>query len=364
MQKVTSTIFLIFFSVGSVSAASTYKFPTVPTNFTNTSSNAIPIGIHFNDTQRSTVKPMIVWSSLTPWTFIFGVGISGFIFYNFVFLPWITTLQEKRRQALQEEELKKKKQQEQLEKKMQEEKGRWKAHELCWYAHQGKVTKVKKLIEKDGVSVNAQDPLEESGCTVLTLAVQSENSKLVAYLLTNKAIDVNKPDSTGGTPLHYAAALGLVEIIDQLLGHPDIDVNLAEKQGGWTPLHTAVFQGQDSAVAALLKSKKIQLNLQDKDGNTPLHFALLASKQKNPGPNRKEYELKNTKIINQLLSAPGIDVTIANKYDKTPLNIASWCELNNVAEKLKNLDCSQVFKKIVTLAINKGMLTELKDAFP
>ena len=97
--------------------------------------------------------------------------------------------------------------------------------------------------------------------------------------LLARGCDVNTGDGEGLTPLHYAAELNQVCVIDALGGvhggkgggKGGLNVNAQDKYG-WSPLHSAAHQGNTDAVQALLKLGA-DGTLTDKYGKTPLHYA-------------------------------------------------------------------------------------------
>lgn len=69
----------------------------------------------------------------------------------------------------------------------------------------GHLNIVRYIIERvPRVNLNKGDKFKR---TPLLLAVRNGNADIAAYLIRNNA-DVNLPDTSGNTPLHYAAAYG------------------------------------------------------------------------------------------------------------------------------------------------------------
>jgi hypothetical protein len=88
-----------------------------------------------------------------------------------------------------------------------------------------------------------------------------------------RGCDVNSGDGEGLTPLHYAAELNRVRIINTLSELSNGRLNVcAQDKYGWSPLHSASHQGNTDAVQALLRLGADASSV-DKYGKTPLHYA-------------------------------------------------------------------------------------------
>jgi len=83
--------------------------------------------------------------------------------------------------------------------------------------------------------------------------------------------EVNARTEYGITPLHSAAGIGPLVLIELLLGAGAL-VN-AQDAYGWTPLHNAAQLNNDPAVIRALVSAGAEVNAQDESGWTPLHWA-------------------------------------------------------------------------------------------
>jgi len=62
--------------------------------------------------------------------------------------------------------------------------------------------------------------------------------------------DVNAYDPLGRTALHLACSAtdpAATEYVRLLLAHPNINVNVLDKENHWTPLHRALYHGHLSA---------------------------------------------------------------------------------------------------------------------
>jgi ankyrin repeat protein len=98
----------------------------------------------------------------------------------------------------------------------------------------------------------------------------------VKLLLSAPAVDVNKANQNGWTPLNAAASKGHAECVKLLLSAPGVDVNRAEKSSGNTPLYCAVKEKHYKCVEALLSSPETDVNAVDKYGYTVLQVAASA----------------------------------------------------------------------------------------
>ena len=126
----------------------------------------------------------------------------------------------------------------------------------------GNMMTIKELI-KAGAPINSKG---RTGVTPLNIAVYSGNRKVVKFLLDNGA-NVNFEDKEGYSPLHNVM---LKEDADLLI-KKGADMR-AKTNKGQTPLHTAAIL-RHLEIIELLVSSGVEVNAIDKRGQTPLDYA-------------------------------------------------------------------------------------------
>jgi len=123
--------------------------------------------------------------------------------------------------------------------------------------------------------------------------------ELVRTLLEFPTIRVNRADSYGVTPLMYACAHGLTDVVTLLLRHPDIDVNKATKRRPMQyrtytmfPLMGAAVSGDLDILRLLLAHPGIDVNQRDAWRQTALSYVTELSKGTVQlyGPKREYYD--------------------------------------------------------------------------
>jgi ankyrin repeat protein len=143
--------------------------------------------------------------------------------------------------------------------------------------------------------------------TVKNLLYQfSGDEEIYAYLI--QSVEVNFVDSRGRTPLHTAAALGSMTIVNLVFKDEDkfglinaVDIN------GETALHVATKNNFAEIVEALL-NHGVDVNVKYPSGQTALHIAA-----------RKDFE----SILVSLLEQDDADVEAKDPLGRTPLHLAS-----------------------------------------
>uniref|UniRef100_A0A669DCX5 Ankyrin repeat domain 52 n=1 Tax=Oreochromis niloticus TaxID=8128 RepID=A0A669DCX5_ORENI len=164
----------------------------------------------------------------------------------------------------------------------------------------------------------------------------NRNTEDVTFLLNNKE-DVNSLDQEQSTPLHAAAYMGDVIVMDLLISS-GANVN-AKDQGLLTPLHRAAASRNERAVELLLKHK-VEVNARDKFWHTPLHMAaanwatgcakaliphvcsLDVTDKSGRTPLHHAAHNGHGEVVKLLLSRSG-DVMCKDKRGYTPLHVAA-----------------------------------------
>lgn len=201
---------------------------------------------------------------------------------------------------------------------------------LHYACYSGNVKAAELLLQSGAIL----DSKNTNGMTPLHLAVQEGHVELVhLFLLHERLVDVrrrlrrdsypplddavnegivNLLDNHERTPLHLAAGLGRLDMVERILHKHDA---ILTKMDRWrrTPLHVATEAGHLEIVRLLLNQNATVLNQVDKSGFTPLHTAC---------------ERGRMDLILLFLDS-GAKVDSADVKGSTPLHIAS---------RLRNLD--------------------------
>lgn len=116
---------------------------------------------------------------------------------------------------------------------------------------EGYVDVVKKLVDREGIEINAQD---RDGLTVLMYAMYEEDdsdTKIIRALLEREDIDVNVQDNRGWTALIHALYQKNAKFAEELLKHNDINVEIANQDDD-TALTFAIQEDYPSVIQELL----------------------------------------------------------------------------------------------------------------
>jgi len=123
--------------------------------------------------------------------------------------------------------------------------------------------------------------------------------------LVDLVADVNFKGLDSWTPLHFAADGSHLDVVKELLAHPDIERNPLSSIGR-SPLHLAAMKGDCSVVRYLVQMGAAP-GQQDQDDNTPLHYAA---------------EFGHVDSIKFLVKEAGVNPLITNKFGYIPMDTA------------------------------------------
>jgi ankyrin repeat protein len=80
------------------------------------------------------------------------------------------------------------------------------------------------------------------------------------------------PETAKSTPLHYAASIGVHDVVAFLIDERLQDINASDRNRSETPLHVASREGH-AVVAQLLLENGADVTAKTEHGRTPLHLA-------------------------------------------------------------------------------------------
>jgi len=127
-------------------------------------------------------------------------------------------------------------------------------------------------------------------------------------------INVNERDKLLQTPLHAVCTLGNKEVVEALLQR-SADVNAVDLNN-WAPIHCAASNCHLAIVQLLIDHPRIKINLISKDGTSAFHYLMRIK----VAPEEEEYYLR---ILEQA-RAKGADINLhSGKSLETPLHQAT-----------------------------------------
>ena len=135
------------------------------------------------------------------------------------------------------------------------------------------------------------------------------NAEIVKQVILDPRIDINATDKYGISLLHEAATrISSQNLLETILTRKDLNVNIQTFRDKNTPLHSACAHGQYTNIMKLLTHPDINVNIQNKDGDTPLLWSIIFG---------------NYECVRILLQDTRVDITIPNNKGTTAERITS-----------------------------------------
>lgn len=171
-------------------------------------------------------------------------------------------------------------------------------------SRKGHADVIRELLGVPGIDVNQYDV---NGTTPLLAAARKGHIEAIELLLSAEGIDVNDRNNAGESALQAAAEGGHVEAVRLLLQAKELQINDTGGTFAFAALHAASRKGRSEVVEALLEHPKIDVNLRDDDGRTPLILAA---------------ERGRVAVVEALLAVKGLDVGARDSMGLSALDIA------------------------------------------
>ncbi|KAK4188004.1 ankyrin repeat-containing domain protein [Podospora australis] len=142
---------------------------------------------------------------------------------------------------------------------------------IHWAASYNHHEIVSLLTQQKGFDPDVQDDL---GWTPLMIAASVKDADKVVDLLLARGADVSETNNNGQTVLHFLASKQNLDLARKLLEDqkPPVSTRVKDKRGQY-PIHRAAAVGSVPLINLLLKHRS-PLNPSDNAGQTPLHHAV------------------------------------------------------------------------------------------
>ncbi|RXW23767.1 hypothetical protein EST38_g2088 [Candolleomyces aberdarensis] len=218
---------------------------------------------------------------------------------------------------------------------------------LAYAVGQNQKATIQLLLSKPGIDVNVTNC--DTGLTPLARAVLNNDEAMVRQILLNPNLNINARNPwTGYTALMQASGeLDLpgasVAIVELLMSHPDIDINLGPRCG-CTPLITSTYQRRSGIISKLISHPHINLHARCNRAGSALSIAVY---QMVPQPSGRALKESYDSCL-ELISAQERILRNADEEDvHLYLRIASRLGLQDMAIEL--ISKTQIRPKAVAL---------------
>ncbi|KAJ8284837.1 hypothetical protein COCON_G00036870 [Conger conger] len=183
---------------------------------------------------------------------------------------------------------------------------------ICQAAYEDDIHQVYRLLVSDAKKINAQD--EKTGDTPIIAACRRGSTRLAKYLLDQNA-DVAIRNKKQRTCLHYAARRTF-SFLDYLM----IVILMPILLIGYFIMEEK--QKKNLNLMETILNSKVDIDAIDYKGNTGLHYVC----------QRRSHRLV------PLFLERNADISIKNKNDETPLDIARRLKFNKILTMLRKAD--------------------------
>jgi len=131
---------------------------------------------------------------------------------------------------------------------------------------------------------------------------EGKKELVLSLISTTKKSDLEIADRVGKTCLHFAAEMGMSEVLIALLVDKGVDPN-PRTLNGWTPLHHASYNSAVDSVRLLIENEA-RVNAFTNSHSTCLHFSAA----------------KNCPAVTSILLENFATVNPLNNYNETPVD--------------------------------------------
>ncbi|XP_071084982.1 ankyrin repeat, PH and SEC7 domain containing protein secG-like [Haliotis cracherodii] len=215
---------------------------------------------------------------------------------------------------------------------------------LHWACHGGHVAMVKHIVSKNMVDINSKG---QDGRTPVMCAARAGEKRMFELLVSKGDLPLGV-DYDGNNILLLACFGGNVKIVEYIISHDAPNINCTGESGR-TPLMAAAYKGHGH-IFDLLVTKGADLTPVDDAGDNILHVACLGG---------------DVDVVTRLLEQGKVDINSRGHYSRTPLMMAARRGEHDIFRLLvnKEADASPVdddSNNILHLACKGGQLEIVK----